>query len=122
MFCSKCGSKVNGNFCPTCGSPVNQQNYPSNNAVTQAVPSPVQPQTVLINNIDMNRSDKNKWVAFILCLLFGYLGIHRFYVGKIGTGMIYLFTFGIGGLGWVIDGICILCGSFADKKGNFLKE
>ena len=56
-----------------------------------------------------------------LAMFGGYFGIHRFYVGKIGSGMIYLFTVGLFGVGWIVDIICILCGSFTDKKGDFLK-
>ena len=42
---------------------------------------------------------RNKWVALVLCLLFGVFGIHRFYEGKKITGFIYLFTFGLLGYG-----------------------
>ena len=66
-------------------------------------------------------SEKNKWVAFLLCLFLGALGIHRFYVGKTGTGILYLCTLGLLGIGMVIDLIMILFGSFTDKGGNFLK-
>lgn len=46
---------------------------------------------------------KNKWVALILCIFFGVFGIHRFYEGKKVTGFIYLFTFGLLGVGWFFD-------------------
>lgn len=45
----------------------------------------------------------NKLTALLLCLFFGYLGIHRFYEGKVGTGIIYFFTLGLFGLGWLYD-------------------
>ncbi len=51
---------------------------------------------------------KNKWAAFFLCLFFGGLGIHKFYEGKILLGIVYLFTVGIFGIGWVIDLIILL--------------
>ena len=46
---------------------------------------------------------KNKWTAFFLCLFFGFLGVHKFYEGKILLGILYLFTLGLFGVGVVID-------------------
>jgi hypothetical protein len=66
------------------------------------------------------KSIKKKWTAFFLCLFFGWLGIHRFYVGKAGTGILYLFTIGFVGIGIFIDLILILTNSFTDKSGAFL--
>ena len=65
-----------------------------------------------------NISDKSRLVALLFCVLLGVLGVHRFYVGKIGTGILMLLT--IGGLGiWVlIDMILIAVGSFRDKAGK----
>lgn len=67
-------------------------------------------------------SVKNRLAALLLCFFLGVLGIHRFYVGKIGTGLLYLITGGIAGLGVIIDFIMILCGSFTDKGGLFVKN
>ena len=60
-------------------------------------------------------SKKNKMVALLLCIFLGVLGVHRFYVGKIGTGLLYLFTVGLFGIGWIIDIILIAVGSFKDQ-------
>ena len=67
-------------------------------------------------------STRSKWVTLILCFFFGVFGIHRFYVGKIGTGLLYFFTFGLAGFGWLIDMIMIITGSFNDDHGFPLKE
>ena len=61
---------------------------------------------------------KKKIVALLLCLFLGYLGAHRFYVGKTGTGLIWLLTIGFFGVGAVIDFILILIGAFKDKFGR----
>lgn len=66
-------------------------------------------------------SDKSRGTAAVLCFFFGVLGIHRFYVGKIGTGILWILTLGLAGLGVLIDFIMILCGSFKDKYGNLIK-
>lgn len=58
------------------------------------------------------------WILAIVCFFLGELGIHRFVVGKIGTGILWLFTFGLFGIGYIVDFIMILCGTFTDKTGN----
>ena len=65
-------------------------------------------------------SPKSRTVAALLCFFLGGLGIHRFYVGKVGTGILMIVT--LGGLGiWVlIDFIMILVGSFKDIEGRTL--
>ena len=67
-------------------------------------------------------SEKKRLVALLLCFFLGGLGIHRFYVGKTGSGIAQILT--LGGLGvWVlVDFIMIICGSFADKDGAPLTE
>ena len=51
---------------------------------------------------------KNTWIALFLCIFFGWLGVRRFSEGKVVTGVIYLFTLGCFGIGWIIDIIRIL--------------
>lgn len=66
-------------------------------------------------------SAKSKGTAAVLCFFFGGLGIHRFYAGKIGTGVLWLLTLGCFGIGAIVDFIMILCGSFKDKDGAVIK-
>jgi TM2 domain-containing membrane protein YozV len=70
-------------------------------------------------------SEKNTLVALLLCIFLGTLGVHRFFVGKIGTGFAMLgvtvVTLGIGGVVWVIiDIIAIARAKFQDKDGRTL--
>ena len=67
-------------------------------------------------------SPKSKMLALVLCFLVGYLGIHRFYVGKYGTGIVWFVTAGCFGFGWVVDIIMIAIGSFTDNTGLPLKR
>lgn len=64
-----------------------------------------------------NRSWKT---TFWLSFFFGYLGVHRYYVGKIGTGILYNMTLGLFGIGSLVDFIKICCGKFTDKQGNII--
>jgi TM2 domain-containing membrane protein YozV len=63
-------------------------------------------------------SPKSRLAALLLCFFLGALGIHRFYVGKIGTGVLMLLTFGGLGIWVLIDLIFIMAGSFKDKEGQ----
>ncbi len=65
-----------------------------------------------------NISPKSRIVTLVLCLVFGALGFHRFYVGKIGTGLLMLITLGGFGIWVLIDTILILTGSFTDSEGR----
>ena len=66
-------------------------------------------------------SEKKRIIAFLLCFFLGCFGAHRFYAGKIGTGVAQLLTFGGLGLWAVIDFILIIIGKFTDKDGNVLE-
>ena len=46
---------------------------------------------------------KSRSTAYILCIFLGVFGAHKFYLNKKGMGLIYLLTFGVFGLGWIID-------------------
>ncbi len=63
-------------------------------------------------------SDKSFVATLLLCIFLGYLGVHRFYVGKVGTGILMLITLGGFGIWTLIDLIMIIVGSFKDKQGR----
>jgi len=71
----------------------------------------------------MNKqSDKKILPAFLLCFIIGIFGVHRFYVGKAGTGLLQLVTLGGVGLWALWDLIMIIMGKFTDKEGNTITE
>jgi TM2 domain-containing membrane protein YozV len=65
-------------------------------------------------------SEKRKLPAFLLCLFFGIFGVHRFYVGKVATGVLQLVTVGGLGLWTLLDLLVILLGGFTDKEGRLI--
>lgn len=71
--------------------------------------------------IEEPTSEKNFIATLLFCLLLGTFGVHRFYVGKIGTGILMLITFGGFGIWWLIDVILVACGAFRDKQGFLIR-
>jgi TM2 domain-containing membrane protein YozV len=68
------------------------------------------------------KSEKGFVPAILLCFFLGAFGIHRFYVGKIGTGILQLITLGGLGIWALIDFIFIVTGNFKDKQGLAIKS
>ena len=62
-------------------------------------------------------STKSRTITLVLCILFGYLGAHCFYAGRFGRGLLYLFTAGLFGIGWIWDIIQIIRCKFTDRFG-----
>ncbi len=110
-FCSECGQKVlkKAVICPHCGCQI---------AATKVENTP----QVVINNTNQNSNNnnnvvagvpygarlRNKWTAFFLCLFFGWIGAHKFYEGKFGSGIIFALTGGLFGFGWFFNTIALL--------------
>ena len=96
-YCAQCGAQLvdEAVVCPHCGCAV---------APTKTV--------------DPNASPKSRLSTLLLCSFVGGLGIHRFYVGKIGTGVLWLLTAGCFGIGALVDLIMIACGTFTDSDGK----
>lgn len=134
IFCSNCGEKISRDaiVCPHCG--VGTEKYRTDQAAAKKQ-EPIQiinTNNVTSTNTNVNtntntnvgagrRPRKSKMTALLLCIFFGYLGVHRFYVGKTGTGILYLLTFGLCCIGWIVDIAMIITGSFRDQYGNKLR-
>lgn len=92
-------------YCPNCGAQIDDK------AVVCVHCGVAQPGSAPKSNSD--------WViVLLLCFFLGGLGVHRFYVGKTGTGVAQLLTCGGCGIWVLIDFIQILLGSFEDANGN----
>lgn len=124
MYCSKCGRQIDdwAVVCVHCGAAT--QNMPQQAQADKAAP----PQVTIVNtNTNFSASPvclysrKSKWATFWLCFFLGWLGIHRLYVGKVGTGILWMFTFGLFGIGWLVDLFVILCNGFSDGFGRPIK-
>ena len=70
----------------------------------------------------MENSEKSFVAALLLCVLLGALGIHRFYAGRIVTGILMILTLGGLGIWTLIDLIMIATGSFKDSQGLKIKS
>lgn len=111
-FCKFCGAQIHMDavLCTSCGRQVEQ--------LQGANPSQ-QPQ-IVINNANNNTNTntavagvsmgrkKSKWVCLALWFFLGIFGGHKFYDGKIGSGLLYMFTAGFFLIGWFIDLFAIL--------------
>ena len=70
-------------------------------------------------------SEKSRLATTLLCILLGWVGvagIHRFYLGKIGTGILMLLTLGGLGIWTLIDFIFAVTGNMKDKEGKLIKN
>lgn len=104
VFCSSCGEiiKKEAEICPKCG-------------VRQKTSTSVQYDPAEV-------SEKSRLVTFLLCTFLGGIGVHRFYVGKVASGVFMILTLGGIGVWLLVDWIMILSGNFRDKDMKVIKN
>ncbi len=110
-FCKHCGGKIPADavMCTICGRQVEELKGTSGTP-TQIVVNNTNANSNVNNNVNAAVSArlKNKWVAVCLCFFLGAIGAHKFYEGKVGMGILYIFTLGLLGIGVIIDFITLL--------------
>lgn len=102
-FCSECGQKIlkKAIVCPYCGCQVETIGQ---NGTPQVVIQNSNHNSVARNGVE----PKDKWIALVLCIFLGFLGAHKFYEGKGGLGLLYIFTCGLFFIGWLYDIVTLL--------------
>lgn len=114
--CSGCGANMTIDIensvatCPYCGSKHHLDKVIVNNTTINYINSPTdtQPNTRTQYSSEVYGKEKNKYIALLLCIFLGFLGAHKFYEGKFGMGVFYIFTLGFFYIGWIIDIIVLL--------------
>lgn len=98
--CSQCGlpTHPNAKFCTECGANI----------------------TTMESSSHETKSNKSANTALFMCFFLGALGVHRFYVGKIKTGIFMLLTGGGLVIWTLLDATRIASCSFTDSKGKYL--
>ncbi|MBI2786901.1 MAG: DUF4864 domain-containing protein [Legionella longbeachae] len=108
-FCKQCGNRLESvdQYCTKCGAKTE-----SNVSLDKAPKEKIQ--------LSKDISSKSATTALLLNLFLGVLGVHRFYVGKKGTGLLMLLTVGGFGIWVLVDLIFIVTNKFEDNQGNLL--
>ncbi len=106
MFCVNCGKELSNQAtsCPNCGHPVRTPGMSPGFRSDKTV------------------SPKSRLAALLLCIFLGGLGIHRFYVGKVGTGVLMILTLGGFGIWVLVDFIMIVVGGFKDIDERYVLD
>ena len=116
-YCKFCGSVIDIEcvVCPKCGKQIEELRTTSSQPQQQYTTG--QPNIVINNTANSGAyggmylplgNPRDKWVALLLLLFLGFFGAHKFYEGRIGMGILYIFTGGLFGVGLVIDFFAIL--------------
>jgi len=134
MYCRNCGREVpaGAEFCMSCGvRPQNGtafcHNCGTNTSPQQEVCVRCGARLPSASSLSFGApGEKTRIVAGLLGVLLGGFGIHRFYLGYTGIGIVQIIvtlcTFGLGALWGFIEGVLILVGSFnKDKQGNIIR-
>ncbi len=110
LYCPQCGATMAPaqRYCSECGwDAENPEVAPPGLSAPPASPRNLGPA-----------SDKNRLTALLLCILLGFLGVHRFYIGRPGTGFLWLATLGVFAVGVIYDAVMLATGELLDGQGR----
>ncbi len=79
-----------------------------------------EPEVIQNSNGNGSKSNKDWLTTLLLCIFLGGFGAHRFYAGKIGTGLVQLLTAGGCGVWYLVDLVMIITGKFEDSNGRLI--
>lgn len=115
---------------PSADYEVLSDDQPIRTSEAAASPYPAAPVTINIGTVNVSPapgygygyagelySNKSRALTLILAFFFGIIGAHCFYVGRVGRGLLFLFTAGLFGIGWIWDIIQIVAGRYRDGAG-----
>ena len=148
--CPLCGEKLVNNKCPFCGYVYREATWSQRTTACEECLAPEIPLTdEPVRDPDHDaacekrhasvsvKPNKSEFVKtrtingkpvlakkslLILTFVFGWSGIQRFMTGKYITGVIYLLTFGLQGIGWILDIFLVATGHFRDKSGRYIRQ
>lgn len=111
--CKDCGAtkyERNGNIykCQYCGYTEEVYGEQTEELKPAETKEPITPSVVVESK--MEKTQVSILVRMVVCFIAGYLGIHKFLEGKVGLGILYLFTGGLFGIGYIVDCITLFFG------------
>jgi TM2 domain-containing membrane protein YozV len=125
MYCRNCGNEVyeKAVMCVACGTPPKAGDKYCYHCKSETPPNAsvcMKCGVSLSHNYHYSTEGEDWLTALLLCFFLGIFGVHRFYTGHTGIGVVQLLTLGGCGIWALIDFILIIVGSYRDANGRLL--